>query len=415
MDIKAGNDSAMASIKPNTSKKLGELFRNTGETIASIRVSSLVTDSTNERVTITEYKHVTSFNFLNTIPLTIMVPGSPPIWSPPAMPVNIQPDVINSKMVRKAERQAQRSSIAPVFAALSVNIADTSFLPSTDLITDRNSLRKLLAFVNGRVEQIWKIDVELVRNTMVITQNTEGIPRHHPGGYGVSFEKAFLKYSDEFKRSREHNRVAVYKIGGMNWMVGFEVDGCYGVQGREGLSQKLQTLNLNPTIDVQSSDGLQKSPDTLNLNPKTQTTYPGIRIIKTGTEISTLPLLEVKTAKMGRSPPRAKLMPQLYFSQTKHLIVANYDGGTFDEAHITETDKTEDMREWEEENQEKLQKLLHLISSIRDIVNGTEGKKAVLLCERGKKNLIRVLEQKGKGLQLEEKFVTQLWGPPIIG
>ncbi|QSZ36218.1 hypothetical protein DSL72_007344 [Monilinia vaccinii-corymbosi] len=334
------------------------LTRNTGSIITTIKRVSLdnLPLRADAPITITGFQFAASYNLVWTKSLSIMVPGCPPIWSPPPMPIKLKAD--NHKtLIGRAQYQTQ-VSMAPVLAALSVSITDTSTLPSIDLITDRNSLRKLLDFVNGKVGQTWKIDVELVRNTMIFAKNAEGISRHKSDGYGFPFEAAFLKYPEELKGTSEHHRIATYDIGGMKWMVRFEADGCYDAQSTEGLSQSPGTPGT-----LRSSSEIEEA------------TYKNIKIHKTATAISTLPILEVKTAKLNRSPKRSQWMPQLYFSQTNHLIIANHDDGIFDHANIKESDQTENMRQWEQENQGMLQKLLHLI---------------------------------------DEKMITQLWGSPAM-
>ncbi|KAG4032568.1 hypothetical protein MFRU_006g00390 [Monilinia fructicola] len=393
-DSTTSNDLNMKSSK-STTRYAAQLTRNAGRVITIIKLLSLdnLTLDTNEQIGIKDFRYVASYNLLWKKSLSILVPGSPPIWSPPTLPIKLKND--NNRTLIGGKDYKTQVSMAPVLAALSVSITDISILSSTDLITDRNSLRKLLDFVNGKVDQVWKIDVEVVRNTMVFEKNAASVGRHTSNGYGFQFEEAFLKYPKSLKGSSEHHRIATYEIGGMKWMVRFEVDGCYDAQSIEGLSQSLQNLGTSSEIE--------------------ESTYKNIKILKTPTPISDLPILEVKTAKMNSSPSRAKWMPQLYFSQTKHLIIANHKDGVFDHANIKESDKTQDMRQWEEENQGMLRKLLQLIGTIKNIVNGIEGRKVVLLCEKGnKKHEISVLEQTRKREMIDEELIKKLWGPPAM-
>ncbi|CAD6446923.1 0cf884ff-87e1-46aa-b8b0-1f0a495ac970 [Sclerotinia trifoliorum] len=389
-----------------TARMPAQASRNTGTVIATISLSSLEPYDANNFITITGFKYVTSYNISNGKPTTIMVPGSPPKWSPPALPTTLQSN-IGSKLTDKEAYQAQVSTNS-LFAALSVSIAhtDTRTLPSTDLIIDRNVLRKLLDFVGGKVDQSWELNVQMVRNTMVFEKNEQGVARYSSQGYGIPFERAFLKYEDDsLKGTSGHYRMATYEIGGMQWMVRFEVDGYYDVRSTKDITGSFQSLDLG-----QARHGLQS----LNTNPNVnESSYQGIRIVKSEIEMCILPMIEVKTAKVGKSPTRAKWMPQLYFSQVKHLIIANHNDGVFEKSYITESDKSEDMREWEVANQEKLQKLLQLIRAVKNTVNKTKGRKATVLCKKSeKKDEILILEQKTKGLKLGEGVTEQLWGPP---
>ncbi|EDN99260.1 hypothetical protein SS1G_02112 [Sclerotinia sclerotiorum 1980 UF-70] len=324
-----------------------------------------------------------------------MVPSSPPKWSPPALPTTLKPS-IGIKLDKEAYQM--QVSMNSLFAALSVSIArtDTHTLPSTDLIIDRNVLRKLLDFVGGKVGHSWELNVQMFRNTMIFEKNEQGVARYSSQGYGIPFERAFLRYKDDsLKETIGHYRMAAYEIGGMKWMVRFEFDGYYDVRSTKDLTRSFQSLDL---------DRARHSLQLLNINSNgKESTYQGIKIVKSEIEMCTLPMIEVKTAKVGKSPTRAKWMPQLYFSQVKHLIIANHNEGVFEKSYITECDKSEDMREWEVANQGKLQKLLQLISAIQNTVNKTKGRKAIVLCKKGeKKDEILIIEHKGKGLELKD-------------
>ncbi|KAF7858967.1 hypothetical protein EAF04_009008 [Stromatinia cepivora] len=405
-------DSRKIAHPTRTARTAAQFSRNIGAAIATVSLSSLEAYDAENLITITGFKYVASYNISNGKSIAIMVPGSPPKWSPPALPITLQPD-IGSKLTDKEAYQTH-VSMTPLFAALSVSIAPTDIhtLPSMDLIIDRNVLRKLLDFVGGKVDQPWELNIEMVRNTMVFEKNEQGVTRYSSQGYGIPFERAFLRYEDDsLKGTSGHYRMAAYEIGGMKWMVRFEVDGCYDVRSTKDLTGSFQSLDLD-----QTRHGLQAP----NINPNVkESSYQGIKIVKSEIDMSTLPMIEVKTAKVGKFPTRAKWMPQLYFSQVKHLIIANHNGGVFEKSYITESDKSEDMRKWEGANQGKLQKLLQLISAIKNTVNKTEGRGAVVLCKKNeKKDEILILEQKGKGLKLEEGVIERLWGPPatnVIG
>lgn len=99
-----------------------------------------------------------------------------------------------------------------------------------DLVTDRNSLRKLLRFVSGKIPQDWRIDVDIVENTIFFTRWEENqiqiITGAKESGYGHEFEKAFLTYDSDLRQSSGHHRIVRYNLGGIECMVRFEVDGC---------------------------------------------------------------------------------------------------------------------------------------------------------------------------------------------
>jgi hypothetical protein len=97
---------------------------------------------------ITDIKHLSSYNWIEEPTPTIVVPGSPALWSAPKTPRQVKKD---SGLIYIAQNAARHpdSPLEPLFRALYV--AHPSFnIHSTDVVTDRNNIRKLLSFVSGR-------------------------------------------------------------------------------------------------------------------------------------------------------------------------------------------------------------------------------------------------------------------------
>ena len=101
------------------------------------------------------------------------------------------------------------------------------------LTTDRNSLRKLLHFASGRIPRSWRIDVDIIEDTMFFTRWEENqvqiITGSRDSGYGHEFEKAFLSFDANLQESSGHHRIVRYNLGGIKCLVRFEVDG--GTEG----------------------------------------------------------------------------------------------------------------------------------------------------------------------------------------
>jgi hypothetical protein len=97
------------------------------------------------------------------------------------------------------------------------------------LTTDRNSLRKLLRSVSGKVPKSWRIDVDVIEDTMFFTRWEENqlqiITGARDSGYGHEFKKAFLSFDSNLQESSGHHRMIRYNLGGIECIVRFEVDG----------------------------------------------------------------------------------------------------------------------------------------------------------------------------------------------
>ncbi|KAL6401241.1 hypothetical protein AUP68_16970 [Ilyonectria robusta] len=115
---------------------------------------------------ITDVKHLSSYNWLERPIPTIAVPGSPPLWSAPKAPRQLKKD---SGVVYVDQNTARHpdSPLEPLFRALFVT--NPSFdIGSIDVVTDKNNLRKLLSFVNrgsttGELDA-FTINIEVIKN-----------------------------------------------------------------------------------------------------------------------------------------------------------------------------------------------------------------------------------------------------------
>ena len=100
---------------------------------------------------ITDVKHLSSYNWIDASTPTIAVPGSPPLWSAPKGPKQLQKD---SGLIYLAQNAARHpaSPLEPLFRALYTTNQSLD-IRSVDIVTDRNNIRKLLSFVNPRLSK----------------------------------------------------------------------------------------------------------------------------------------------------------------------------------------------------------------------------------------------------------------------
>ena len=118
----------------------------TSTTLAEISRLDLLDLSTLPLASITDVKHLSSYNWIEAPTPTIAFPGSPPLWSAPRAPRQLKKD---SGLIYIAQNAARHpdSPLEPLFRAL--YIVNPSFdIRSTDVVTDRNNIRKLLSFIN---------------------------------------------------------------------------------------------------------------------------------------------------------------------------------------------------------------------------------------------------------------------------
>ncbi|KAH9204053.1 hypothetical protein DL95DRAFT_129929 [Leptodontidium sp. 2 PMI_412] len=192
---------------------------------------------------------IASYNRSNSDDPVIFVPGSPARWNPPSLPYQVPKD--NGQVfIDQNSHRSPSASFDPFFFKALLTMHPNFNMKPIGLTTDRNSLRKLLQFVSGKVPKSWRIDVDIVEDTMLLTRWEENqlqiITGARDSGYGHEFEKDFLCFDLNLQGSSGHHRIIRYSLGGIESLVRFEVDG-YVDDGSgidDELSQALSGLHV---------------------------------------------------------------------------------------------------------------------------------------------------------------------------
>ncbi|GKU15525.1 unnamed protein product, partial [Fusarium langsethiae] len=181
---------------------------------------------------ISNVRHLSSYSWLDRPTATIAVPGSPPLWSAPRTSLKLQKDS-GLYYINQNEGRYPESPLEPLFQAL--YITNPSFdIRSVDVVTDRNNIRKLLAFVNPDLtpsdHEPFTIGVEVIGTTTLFRRDematTRFIEPNEFRGFGHEFEKACT--TEQVVDSAGHHRIIGYRFGGLNFIVRYEADGYVG-------------------------------------------------------------------------------------------------------------------------------------------------------------------------------------------
>ncbi|KAL1857544.1 hypothetical protein Daus18300_010302 [Diaporthe australafricana] len=300
-----------------------------------------------------------SYNWLEKAVPTILVPGSPPLWSPPSVLRKLAPDSGVVYIDQNAARNP-RFPLEPLFRALYVDNPDFQ-VRDIDLVTDRNNIRKLLRFVQGSSSDAFQIRVELAGNrtalfTRVEAKTTDLIQGFR--GYGRNFEKAYTKTE---RGTSAHHRIVSYEFGGMSCIVRHETDGYVEDKSptelADSLSDALKGLSMSKPDNVGS--------------------YPAATIVEAGGRAVDLSsTLEIKTRAASRHLDMGEVLSQLWISQTRNLVVGYHQNGVFDNVQLR--DMTNETRQWEMTNQKDLCKLACLLEKIIGVVKRSGVRDAVV-------------------------------------
>lgn len=319
---------------------------------------------------ITGVKHLSSYNWTETPTPTIAIPGSPPLWSPPKISQTLEKDSGLIYIDQNAARHPD-SPLEPLFRAL--YSTNPSFdIRSTDVVTDRNNIRKLLSFINARSTksglEAFDIEVEVTGKTALFCRTEistqKFIEPDEFRGFGHEFEKAYT--SNQIEGSTGHHRIISYQFGDLNLIVRHETDGYLSDESAPVL-----------TTNERESDDLSNTLASLSLSSADRlgtATSPASQLItrKEGKAVPRESTFVIKTRVSHKSIDFQEFAAQLWISQTPNLVRAYHNKGKFGEPAVQNVVAA--VNEWEEENQYDLKRLAALISKILDVVKGCGGR-----------------------------------------
>jgi hypothetical protein len=334
---------------------------------------------------ITCVKHLASYNWIETPTPTIVVPGSPPLWSAPEAPQQLKQDSGLIYIAQNAARHPE-SPVEPLFRALS--IADPSFdIRTVDIVTDRNNIRKLHSFINRSLTkyglEAFTIKIEVTKNTAIFcrqeTATHEYIQPHEFKGYGHEFEKVYT--TNQISGGTGHHRIISYRFSDLHFVVRHETDGYVDDGIKEAASR-----GKDP-----KKDELSAMVESLSLHsasvPQKATACPTKLKVKEGGQVVPLEsTLEIKTRVFHKQLLVQEISPQLWISQTPKLVRAYHRRGIFQRPEVE--DIATEIKSWEKANQGDLRKLAALIKRILSVVKGCGGKAIVIYDDRRDKLLI---------------------------
>ena len=300
----------------------------------------------------------------------------------------------------------------PVFGALSIMNPDFDF-SNVDLVTNRNSLRKLLDFSEGRVPDSFRIELNLLQDTLFLTRrerNTrELIHGNRNSGFGHNFERAFTQPEVGIEDSSSHHRIIQYSLGDLVCVVRFEVDTC--LQGdsdsEEPEMAKFDTTSLPRRNDLQAAfASLSLTESSQKEKKKKPTQYQPTLTIPRGHFVPSSRIAEIK-ARSG-SHKLSQMIPQLWFGRTPHVFIGSHKDGTFTSIHSIHL--TDHFPNWEKSHQDGLRKMARLIADLRETVRATPGGACVAVCNHKVKPLrLAIFSSAGQKAVLPDDIIHQYW------
>ncbi|KAJ9654415.1 hypothetical protein H2201_009006, partial [Coniosporium apollinis] len=368
---------------------------------------------------------------------------APPKWTPPTLPIAVSKDS-GVYFIDTNSSKVPSCPFTPLFQALHIMQPDFNFTP-IDILTSRNSLRKLLNFVSNNVKESFRIDLQLINNTTLALfrheRNARQIIRGSgDSGYGHSFESAFTTPEPGLEDSCAYHRALRYKLGDLDCVIQFEVDAWCddGVCAADstatpGAAGKLDvSLVASPRATHHAVSTVGAIASSLSQLSITETPFRQQQHAPSGgggwaahhlpvsrregrSAVAPSQLAEIKT-RGGRKPLQlGKMLPQLWFGRTPHLLVGMHEAGDGTFGRVDGIDAAARFPAWEAQNQGALRALVGVLARLREVVRSPavgESGVAVVVCDCKVKpaSLDVLLPAEGsKRRVVPEEFVREFW------
>ncbi|KAG9788871.1 hypothetical protein KCU88_g1634, partial [Aureobasidium melanogenum] len=335
-----------------------------GEVLMELKPDDIKDVKNNSKIK--DCKYVASYNWLDGEDPKIAVPGTPPLWNPPAIPRELE---LDSGDFFRDLNAARYPSCPLVPAAQAVRELATQFpTQDVDVFTCADTLCKLARFNCGE-EQTFRIILTKIGNTLFMIRRENSPDELIPEvkGYGHTFPNAYTLWEQDVKTSVSHQRIIHYGFGGLRLLVRFEVDGYYGgekdsdplMTGADKLLSQLKHNFLHGHIAPFGEDGLQIS-------------RTGRGAVAQGSifEIKTRNAFDFNTWTTKKVIDTSVLIPKLYFCQVPTLMAGFHTQGTFKD--IDKMDMRPATEQWEANNAENLGRLASLLYRLVDIAKASQ-------------------------------------------
>ncbi|KAF9223143.1 hypothetical protein BS17DRAFT_156254 [Gyrodon lividus] len=371
-----------------------------------------LTDSANAQLS--DVKAIASYSWLEAPTPTIAVPGksnscrrqslplsfdqgSPWIWADDRGPVTHVPLDNGVQIIHHNVLEiGNQSPMVPLFAAIDV-LHDDFRYNDLDLITNRNSLRKLLRHIdNDPSRKDFRIDIDLVQDTCLLTRCEE-----NPAiigswsGYGNEYLKAATRAPRNCENMTDHHRIITYNFGGLKVLLGFTADACTESDIDDDLFLgSFSSLNIRPGGNTLAKAHM---PSFAGL---------GVKLTSPRSLIPQSHLIEVKTRSVRKELDGRDIYIQLYLSQIPWVYVAWHQQGVFQQVEKIAL-KSDTMKPHARNAAASISKLkvllLDILKAVREQGSGVP---LSLVCQGGILTLWKRKEGTGKplGMEITNKF-----------
>ncbi|KAH7087974.1 hypothetical protein BKA62DRAFT_729005 [Auriculariales sp. MPI-PUGE-AT-0066] len=366
-----------------------QLLSNTGDVVATFALPEDPAAKTEELVR--DFQQLSSYSWVDAPHPKIIVPGSPPIWTPAQLPFTLSQDRGRSY----ADYHAHRLPIHPLLSIVTAVLHSQSVtsdpklkafkFSSLDIVASRNVLRKLLRWIQGGSDiRDFRIDVDLVGETVLLTRR-EAQTEYKSSGYGKSFEKAMTSH-DPIETG--HHRIVAYTLDGVRLLVRAEMDACL----------RPDAFDIPPL-----GDPLPDHAPVAEASAASSSLTPGFEVVSGGFLIAQSQTIELKSRSRTTWDParHSRVNNAFSWEKTQHHVLGWHERGTFTAIESETLDQLGQRAEGQAQ-QGNLCSLAKVLRSLIEVVK-KHGERTLLtlVCEGGLLTLRRRLDRTNGALPQE--------------
>lgn len=321
----------------------------------------------------------------------------PPLWDPPSEATQLEQD--SGRYFR--DQNAARHPKHPIEPAVKITLSQNPELDTGgyDVFACTSTLGSLLRFLKNH-DKPFRFTVEAVGNTIffVRRENAPGEVIAGPKGYGPTghghvFPERYTRWQTGTEGSVSHQRIISYDFAGLKFLVRFEADGYLD----EELGQEVKE-----DASTRSGGERKRASDDLEID--------NVKVRSGGRLIPQHAVFELKTRGSHKRDEDhlADNLPRMWTAQIPFFVLALHKWGLFTPEEITIQDIREDVKDWQETNQDLLHQYSNLLKRLVALARDPDfGKYEVCLSQPG---VLEIRKQGGTVFSPLSSPLTWIWG-----
>lgn len=267
-----------------------------------------------------------------------------------------------------------------------------------------STLGNLLRFASG-LDKSFRFDIDLIGTTVffVRKENSPTELIEDVVGYNTSFTEGYTTWPATVAGSVSHQRLIRYDFGGSKLLVRSECDGY--------LKEKLVPAEAVPNPKKQKGKvDLISALAGVGVASKSPTSEGNLEIRQLGQKVPQNAIFDLKTRSLTTERPidMTEIKRRLWANQTPNFLFAQHRRGLFLEENIDVQDIKRGVLEWEEANQDLLQRYASILKSIWKTAN--ENRRVKLQVVRIEGGPLRICKQvSGQEVSALPRDLAQTW------